>query len=364
MEEHTFKNKQTRKGVRTLTSRQTMGLVLGLAGIVLAFLFVYLFLVKPFIASRIIKAASSSPVILLSERDPLTGVVVEHAQTNKQIYGVMIDEHIDARPQSGIDQAFLVIEAPVEAGIPRLLAFFSADQNIEKIGPVRSARPYFVDWVNELDALYVHVGGSNEALDKISTGVTFDLNEFWHGDQFWRSMDRYAPHNAYTSTDLLGTYVQRKKDAGRTADSLYGVWKFKAEASSEIVEQNFFINYIAPDYSFGWKFDLSQKKYVRQNDSNESEFTQDKKQILADNIAVVITDVSVIDAIGRRKIRTVGTGEAFVFQDGKQIEAKWSKQSETERLKFLHKDGKEIEMNPGVTWIEVVGDQSQLTVQK
>ncbi len=165
--------------------------------------------------------------------DPLTGVFVEQAHSNQQVFGIMIDEHVDARPQSGIDQAFLVMEAPVEAGIPRLLAFFSQDQKMEKIGPVRSARPYFVDWALELAALYTHVGGSNEALDKIKNGATFDLNQFWHDSQFWRVTDRDAPHNVYTSTDLLGSYVKQKQNAGRPAP-LYGVWKFKTTEPTEV----------------------------------------------------------------------------------------------------------------------------------
>ncbi len=101
-------------------------------------------------------------------RDSLTGAWVEEQNMPRQVFGVVIDNNISARPQSGIDKAFLVVESPVEAGIPRLLAFFDEDQDVKKIGPVRSARPYFLDWNNELDSLFVHVGGSNEALDKIA----------------------------------------------------------------------------------------------------------------------------------------------------------------------------------------------------
>ena len=106
-----------------------------------------------------------SQEIQKTERDSLTGVLIEQRTELKQVYGVMIDEHTDARSQSGIDQAFLVIEAPVEAGIPRLLSFFSEAQDVKKIGPVRSARPYFLDWAKEFGALYAHVGGSDEALE-------------------------------------------------------------------------------------------------------------------------------------------------------------------------------------------------------
>jgi hypothetical protein len=303
------------------------------------------------------------PVSAGSEfQDPLTGLRVEQVHANQQVYGVMIDENRDARPQSGIDQAFLVIEAPVEAGIPRLLAFFSEDQSVEKIGPVRSARPYFIDWALEFDALYTHVGGSNEALEKIKNGATFDLNEFWNGPQFWRATDRLAPHNTYTSTELLRTFVEKKQTSGRTTSPLYGVWKFKAVASESVFPQRFSIRYLAPDYVFSWVYSVADKVYVRMEDDQPVK-TKEGNEIHADNIAVVITEVEVLDAIGRRSVRTTGEGEAYVFQDGKKMQAVWKKPTASERLRFFTKEGSEIEMNPGKTWIEVIENNKQLVVQ-
>ncbi|OGL77400.1 hypothetical protein A3E97_00230 [Candidatus Uhrbacteria bacterium RIFCSPHIGHO2_12_FULL_47_12] len=294
-------------------------------------------------------------------RDPLTGLLVEEVHANQQVYGVMIDEHMDARAQSGIDQAFLVIEAPVEAGIPRLLAFFSEDQKVEKIGPVRSARPYFVDWALEFDALYTHVGGSNEALAKIANGATFDLNEFWHDPQFWRATNRSAPHNTYTSTDRMGEYVKAKRDAGRAAP-LYGVWKFKTTKPTEVLPEKFSIRYASSDYTFSWAYDVEQKAYVRLFDDQPVK-TLEGNKIDAQNVIVMISDVEVIDSIGRRHIRTTGEGVASVFQDGKKMEAVWKKPAASERLRFYTKEGQEIEMNPGKTWIEVIAEESQLIMQ-
>lgn len=324
-------------------------------------------------ASRI--SVSTPPISSSAQvRDPLTGVLVDEIHPNQQIYAAMIDEHFDARPQSGIDQAFLVIEAPVEAGIPRLLAFFSADQKIDKIGPIRSARPYFIDWALEFDALYTHVGGSNEALEKITNGATFDLNQFWHDLQFWRSTDRDAPHNVYTSTERLGDYVKKKQETSRTVTPLYGVWKFKTTEPTEVFPEKFSINYVAPDYLFSWAYDVEKSseagsgfagkagRYVRMFDDQPVK-TLEGNKIDAQNVVVVISDVEVIDAVGRRHIRTIGQGTAFVFQDGKKTEAVWKKPAAAERLRFFQKDGKELEMNPGKTWIEVIGDESQLIVQ-
>jgi hypothetical protein len=297
---------------------------------------------------------------VLSARDPLTGVPVEVAVPYKQIFAVMIDGHVDAQPVSGIDQAFLVIEAPVEAGIPRMLAFFSEDQQVEKIGPVRSARPYFIDWANELDALYVHVGGSDAALEKIATGITFDLNQFWHDAQFLRDARRFAPHNVYTSTELLRTYVQTKKEAGRVSQPLYAVWKFGEEVEGfekELGERGeegkkIEVSYGSPEYDVVWEYDAQKEKYVRWQ-NGKPVATSEGAPVVVENVVLMETDIAILDAVGRRKVRTMGTGEATVFRDGTRIPAQWKKESVSDRLLFFDEEGKEIEMKPGKTWIEV-----------
>ena len=157
-----------KKNERHIKRKQMIGFfIITLAFVfILVFVFPYLKTVQPV---PVQKGSVEAVTPVFSARHPLTGSLISQDIELPQVYGVMIDNHPEARPQSGLDQAFLVIEAPVEGGISRLLAFFSAEQVLEEIGPVRSARPYFLDWNNELDALYVHVGGSDAALDYIST---------------------------------------------------------------------------------------------------------------------------------------------------------------------------------------------------
>src|SRR5688572_5513956 len=116
-----------------------------------------------------------SPLLTVSaaeaRRHPLRGeIVVERYEELPQVLGVLIENAADAWPLSGLDEAFLVIEAPVEGDIPRFIAFFSEESDVDLIGPVRSARPYYVDWNAELSGIYAHVGGSPEALDLIASG--------------------------------------------------------------------------------------------------------------------------------------------------------------------------------------------------
>ncbi len=297
-------------------------------------------------------------------RHPLTGVRLEEPIERPQVYGLMVDHSQDAWPPSGVDQAFLVIEAPVEAGIPRLLAFFSSDQQVDKIGPVRSARPYFVDWNNELDALYVHVGGSDAALEQISLDGTFDLNQFWNGNVFWRAPDRVAPHNTYTSTDLLASAVAKFRAASKAPFLVYGSWKFQdPPALRPEMGIGVMIDYFPTIYRGTWKYQPDTNTY-RRLQSGLPFAMQNGTVIETNNVAVMITGIQVIDQIGRRQVKTIGEGEALVFRDGEMISAKWKKPSQSERLRFYDESGQEILWNPGQTWIEVVDSRDRVIVQK
>ncbi len=109
----------------------------------------------------------------------IDGVMVAPEFEKSQLYGVMIDNFSTARPQFGLSAASLVYEAPAEGGVTRYLAFFSPDSAPSEIGPVRSARAYFLNWAKELGATFVHVGGSPDALEAAKRIAKSDLNEFF-----------------------------------------------------------------------------------------------------------------------------------------------------------------------------------------
>ena len=124
---------------------------------------------------------------------PLTGLQVAPKIAEQPITAVVIENHPDARPQSGLSQAGVVYEALAEGGITRFLAFF-LDEKPKEVGPIRSIRTYFVDWALEFNAPVAHVGGNIDALDIINPLGMKDMNEFAYGPYFYRTTDRYAPH--------------------------------------------------------------------------------------------------------------------------------------------------------------------------
>lgn len=294
-------------------------------------------------------------------RDPLTGApLAAPVAVLPQVYAVMVENSADAWPLSGLDQAFLVIEAPVEGNIPRFITFFSGEQDasgqvtpaVEKIGPVRSARPYYLDWASEFDAIYAHVGGSPEALDLIQGRSGFlDLNEFSQGEYFWRDVPRrQAPHNAYTSTAELGKSVAELQPPAPN----YGTWLFKDDAPIGANPASLAINWGEGSlYDVAWTYDPGTNAYTRHEDGSEDK-TQDGHTITANNVVVMASDITVVDGVGRRHIRTLGSGDALVVQDGKIILGTWKKDTVDTRLRFYAADGSEIKMNAGKTWIEVV----------
>ncbi len=293
-------------------------------------------------------------------RHPLTGEPVDKEERFlPQVFGVMVENSAEAWPLSGLDKAFLVIEAPVEGTIPRFIAFYSTDSEEATIGPVRSARSYYLDWNDEFDAVYTHVGGSPEALNLIANVYeTIDLNQFWQSEYFYRqNSTRYAPHNVYTTTQNLISALE-ELDLGVPH---YGVWQFKNDEPVEVGSKSLSVNFTeGTTYDVDWRYNLETNTYTRNQGTTEMHM-ENGATIEANNVAVIATDIRIIDNEGRRSVVTVGEGDALVAQDGQIILCRWRKEERTERLRFFDSEGEEIKMNAGSTWIEIVSSLSQAT---
>lgn len=306
----------------------------------------------------------TAPVVF---RHPLTGELVPSALTEyPQVFGVMIENSADAWPLAGLDEAFLVIEAPVEADIPRFIAFFSDEHDVDTIGPVRSARLYYLDWNDELDAVYAHVGGSPEALELIAQNGTLDLNEFYQGEYFYRqNHTRYAPHNVYTSSSRLAEAMEELIPAYELQDSppQYDAWIFKDDEPTNGDPASIDIDWTdGATYDVSWNYQAATNNFVRDQTATTA-FLEDGKTVSANNVIVMQTSIITVDEKGRRHLVTIGEGEAIVFRDGKEIEATWKKSSRTERLRFYDVNDDEIAMNAGATWIEVVDDLDRVSTR-
>ncbi len=295
----------------------------------------------------------------------LDGVCVDKEEdVNPKIVAVMIENHPDARPQSGLAEASIVYEVPVEANYTRFLAIYPEDQKVDDIGPVRSARPYFLEWVSEYgDAMYMHVGGSPQALDLIKQFEIFDLNEFYRGWYYWRDDHKLAPHNVYTSSKMWDKALDDYEEYYTTDE--YTPWKFVTSTDSEEWTSpitKIRASFLPPVYEALWEYNTSTKRYERYQ-MDELHRNQDKKKITADTVIVQRVQTLVLDNIGRKKIYTTTVGDSLVFFDGKVIEGKWGKESRGSRTIFYDQDGEEIKLKPGKIWIEVVPQDGYVDYQ-
>lgn len=295
-------------------------------------------------------------------RRKLDGVCVElEKQIDPDLIAIMVENNLEAWPLSGITKAQVVYEAPVEGNIPRYMLIYTLDtEDVEKVGPVRSARPYYLDWVSEYGrVMYMHVGGSPEALEAIDNFNIFDLNEMNRGWYYWRSEDRTAPHNTYTSNKL---WTKAFNDYNKySEDSDYDGWVFDKQTTcvEDCVTDIRASFSSANAYKAGWVYNAEKMQYVRYQGTKKVE-EDDGGEIFADTIIVQRVKAKVVDDIGRKEIETVGNGEAVIFRDGKVFEGTWEKKSRKDRTQWYDKEGKPIGLKAGKIWIEILPDTMNL----
>ena len=291
---------------------------------------------------------------------PLTGLEMTTTGTN-YITAVMVDNHPAARPVVGLAGAAVVYEAPVEGEYTRFMAIFGNGYTTDNIGPVRSARPYYLDWLAEYgDALYMHCGGSPEALSRIKTEKIFDANEFYFGKYYKRDNTRTAPHNLYTS---VTNWTNLWTDLGSTHTSLnWDGWLFGPVSSTQFNESA-----LGVKISYGngesaeWRYDSTLARYGRIRGGNpETEATG--AQLMADNVIVQYVAVAGIGDYGRKDLVVVGSGDARVFRDGKIERGVWKKLDKKSRTRFYTTNGEEIVLKPGITWVQIVPSDRNVTI--
>jgi len=290
-------------------------------------------------------------VSLFNIESPLNGALTTEEKAKRRPIAAAIENHPASRPQSGLDKAGLVYEALTEGGITRFLAFF-VENDVKEVGPVRSARIYFVRFADEYNAFYTHVGGSADALALIKELDNFyNLDQFSLGKYFWRDKKRFAPHNVYSSTDLLRKAGESKK---WDANADYDKYQFKNDVSENKRgnKEKITINFSFKQYQVDYYYDKSNNEYKRNLAGKEHIDKNSKQQIKAKNIIIqYVESWKVEDGID---INSQGSGKAKVFMDGEEITGTWKKLSRKQRTKFYDSQNKEIIFNRGPIWIEII----------
>lgn len=265
---------------------------------------------------------------------------------------VKVENLDDARPQSGLDKADVIIEAMAEGGITRFAVVYLC-RDAEEIGPVRSARLQDLDLLSEYDAVFAHVGSSDTYADNAEDVA--DLDEFANGDAYWRSEERDAPHNTYTSTKLLrDAAAGQGYDRPASSEPLtFGITKPGAPA-------------VSIDIPYGarcdarYEYDAATKTYPR-SVHGEPHVNKPTGARLAPS-TVIVQFVDYTDSWrgeeygmgGRQVMAMEGTGRALIFTGGTVVDGGWHRESTAARTTFTDNGGNPVTLARGQIWIEIV----------
>lgn len=305
------------------------------------------------------------------EEEPITAVLEEKEvqifKGNDRPIAIMIDNHSDAWPQAGLQKAYMVYEIVVEGGETRLMALFKG-ADVEKIGPVRSARHYFLDYAMENDAIYTHFGESPQADSDIRK---YSINEIdgiaEDGTTFKRVKDKASPHNAVTSIDKLIESAKNKK--------------FKMTSNKESV-----LNYVTDEVNLEegqgaisvtiphsdlqtvkYVYDEENKVYQRYARGKKQTDWDSKEMITTKNIIITFCDNYTLqdkENKGRQGIKNIGTFDGYYITNGKAIKIKCIKNEREEQTQYQDLEGNEIKVNDGNTFVNICPTDAKVVLEE
>ena len=298
--------------------------------------------------------------------------VVEEEKTvqifsgNDRPFAVMIDNHSDAWPQSGLNQAYMVYEIIVEGGETRLMALFKG-ADLEKIGPVRSARHYFIDYAMENDAIYVHFGQSPQAQSDIKKYSIDDINGIAEdGTTFWRVKDKSAPHNAVTSTEKLLESAKSKNY--RTTSTEESVLNYVVDEVN--LEEGQAADTITIPHSdlqtVRYEYDEENKVYVRYARGEEQTDWDTDEPVTTKNIIITFCNnytLSDSENKGRQGLKNIGTFDGYYITNGRAIQIQCIKNARDEKTIYQDMNGNEIQVNDGNTFVNICPTNADVEIE-
>jgi hypothetical protein len=280
----------------------------------------------------------------------------------------MVDDLGPARPQAGFSDASVVWHAPAEGGIPRYMLVFG-ERVPGLVGPVRSARHYFIAWAAETRAVYVHVGGSPQALATLRRDgrgeLVYDADAFrWEGTFLWRDHSRPAPHNVYTDGEHLRRLAAR---IGATDGPLEPAWRFGPDLPLELRPEGGRIELAYPANRIRYRYDRATNRYVRSVTGESPQRDAASGEVVAPaNVVVLVVRFGPLHDGHPEKKRleadVVGDGVAYVATNGRTIVGRWRKESLTGPTRLLDAAGEPVRLTVGQTFVQVVPVGTRVTV--
>ena len=325
---------------------------------------------------KVISNKKTSPVIgdANNSESEDSGAMVVQQQKNIKIFNgndrpiaVMIDNHSGAWPQANLNKAYMVYEIVVEGGETRLMALFKG-QNLEKIGPVRSSRHYFLDYALENDAIYVHHGWSPQAQSDIASLGVNNINGIQESSSsFWRVKDKSAPHNLFTSTESILKIAERKGYSKiSNKKSVLNYVSNEVEMPSTAVNATSVTIPHSNLQTVKYEYDEQSKTYKRYARNKLQTDYITGEPVTTKNIIITMCENYTLEDSenkGRQGLKNIGTFKGYYITDGKAIEIQCIKNARNEQTVYKDLNGKEIEVNDGNTFVNICPPDAKLTIE-
>ena len=313
-------------------------------------------------------------------------------------YCIQVPNGLDgARPQVGLTEAGVVFEAVAEAGITRFAAIFQNPKSAI-IGPIRSLRIYYLEWDTPFDCTIVHAGGSSDALAALTTGGYRDLTEDYaymyrgtHSNRLWNNLfttsdylNQFGSNRGYTSSDVKGFKHMTPEESQRQridklATNKLDITKPTTSDTSSLVAETSSISFNfgnIPAYNVNYTYDIESNTYKRsyENGSDHNVYKCPDENLGEKNpedycelvqmapsavVAIVVDEKRASDDY-HEDISTIGSGDAYIFQNGIAIEGRWQKATKNDQIKFTDNQGNEVALTPGQTFVSAIPDYGSI----
>lgn len=289
--------------------------------------------------------------------------------SNSRPVAVMINNHPTARKyHMGLQEAYIVYEIIVEGGSTRYMALYK-DQNIDKIGSVRSSRHYFLDYALENDAIYVHWGWSDMAKNDISRlGVNNINGLYYEGQYFYReNLGISLEHTGFTNTELINKGIDKlgyRKTSSKNMLLDYSIDEIDLSKMDGAIPANDIDIKYSSVVTTNYKYDSDNKNYLRFVNGEEHKDYATKKQYTVKNIITYQVSNHTLsgDVKGRQDIDNLGSGSGYLISDGYAVPINWSKSTRSSQTVYTFKDGTKINVNDGNTFIQIQPTSGNLTI--
>lgn len=300
-------------------------------------------------------------------RSQLTGQWIKKSKGIRRPISVMLNNIIDAVPQAGIEEAGVVYEAPVEGAICRFQAFFDDYDKLDKIGSVRSARTYFVYFSKQFDSIYLHFGQARYALDALESPEIDNLSGLSGvgNTVYYRTTDRVAPHNAYASAEGIKAGIEQMGYRKNLKKGYEGPYKFAEDDEEVNLEKGKPAIKIIPGYYVNkpwFEYNEKEKLYYRFQYDGKHIDQLTNHQLAYKNIIFQYCECESYYGTPYLNINTMGSGKGKYFTNGKYIDITWKKDSEFGQTFYYDKDGNQITMNQGKTWVCIITEEDRVEI--